>query len=141
MRELNNFFIVRFNPVAPESTKFIADKNGNMPLIGEVFAGKYYSSIVNGTRAQREGIVAGKLYLCTNTAVEVADPATGELREMFNTTVVSEVSAIELIKLKADLGATVRIESKPATENFEEDTPAEEPASKSKSSKTEDMFN
>lgn len=125
MKALNNFFVAKFSKVSPNSDKFRADARGNMPLIGEVFAGKYRSSIINGTRAEMQGIVEGKLYLCTNSEVEVADKVTGELKTMINTTIVSEVSPIELIQLKGQLGDSFHMVSTPTVEAEEVEAEAE----------------
>ena len=47
-------FIAKFQQV--NSIKFDADKNNNMPFIGEVLAGTATGTIINGTMFQREGL-------------------------------------------------------------------------------------
>lgn len=100
-------FIAKFN--VAQGDMFTADKNQNMPWIGQVLAGSYHSSIINGTIAAREGLVANKVYACENEQVELVNETTGQVTKVYNVVVVSEVSLLEYAQLKSALGAAKRI--------------------------------
>jgi hypothetical protein len=89
-------YLAKFQQVT--SDKFTADKNSNMPFIGEVLAGKATGTIYNGTMFQREGLIINKVYLCDNHV----DPA---YPENVQTRVISEVSLLELQPLMTQLGS------------------------------------
>jgi len=96
-------FIAKFQEV--NSTKFESDKNGNMPYIGEVLAGRATGTIINGTMFQREGLITNKAYLCRNVTEEY------EGTDQVRTSVISEVSLLELKPLMDQLGsASLEIE-------------------------------
>jgi len=107
-------FVAKFN--IAQSDPFTADKNGNFPFVGQVLAGAAQSSIVNGTMGTREGIVPNKMYLCENTQVEYANPSTGEVSKIWNTTILSEVSVLEYAQLRTQLGAGRRVAESVETE-------------------------
>lgn len=89
-------FVAKFSATSGEP--FVADKNGNFPMIGEVLAGTAKGSLINGTMFQRAGLQPNKLYACENTV----DP---EYPDNIQTTVISEVSVIEYMQLRTVLGA------------------------------------
>ena len=89
-------FIAKFKQVS--STKFSADKNGNMPFIGEILAGKAKGSIINGTMFLRDGLETNKQYLCQNSTEKY------EGKDQVSTTVISVVSLLELMPLAEQLG-------------------------------------
>lgn len=88
-------FLAKFQQV--NSDKFSADKNGNMPFIGEVLAGKATGTIYNGTMFQRENLLENRVYLCDNHI----DP---EYPDNVQTRIISEVSLLELQPLRTQLG-------------------------------------
>ena len=89
-------FLAKFQQVT--SDKFTADKNNNMPYIGEVIAGKATGTIFNGTMFVREGLEPNKLYLCDN---HIDD----EYPDNVQTTIISAVSLLEVKELRDQLGA------------------------------------
>ncbi len=89
-------FLAKFQQVS--SDKFSADKNNNMPYIGEVIAGKATGTIFNGTMFVREGLETNKLYLCDN---HIDD----EYPDNVQTTIISAVSLLEVKELRDQLGA------------------------------------
>ena len=95
-------FIAKFS--IAQGDKFTADKNGNMPLVGQVLAGSAHSAIINGTIAAREGVNTNRMYLCENEQVTLEGGA-----KVWNTTVLSEVSVLEYAQLRTQLGAGKRI--------------------------------
>lgn len=97
-----NFFAASFSPVSATSEAFSPDKNGNMPFIGTLIAGPASATLINGTIFKRENYKVGQLYLCTN--VESADNPGYD-----NVQIVAELSALELIKAKSELGEPVLI--------------------------------
>lgn len=90
-------FIAKFQEV--NSPKFEADKNGNMPFIGEVLAGQSTGTIINGTMFKRENLIPNKAYLCQNVTEEY------EGVDQVRTSVISEVSLLELQPLMTQLGS------------------------------------
>lgn len=95
-------FVAKFQQTS--GTPFKADKNGNFPYIGTIAAGKATGSIINGTIFEREGLEANALYLCENSV----DP---EYPENVQTTVLSKVSALELVQMRKELGAAVNVQT------------------------------
>jgi len=89
-------FLAKFQQVT--SDKFTADKNNNMPFIGEVIAGKATGTIYNGTMFQREGLEPNKLYLCDNHIDE-------EYPDNVQTRIISAVSLLEVKELRDQLGS------------------------------------
>ena len=92
-------FVAKFQEVT--STKFKADKNQNMPYIGEVLAGTADGTIINGTMFKREGLIPNKAYLCQNVTEDY------EGNPQVSTKVISEVSLLELQPLMTQLGKPV----------------------------------
>jgi len=88
-------FLAKFQQVT--SDKFKADKNTNMPFIGEVIAGTATGTIYNGTMFQRENLQINRVYLCDNHV----DP---DFPENVQTRIISEVSLLELQPLRTQLG-------------------------------------
>jgi len=88
-------FLAKFQQV--NSDKFSADKNGNMPFIGEVLAGKATGTIYNGTMFQRENLLENRVYLCDNHI-------DSEYPDNVQTRIISEVSLLELQPLRTQLG-------------------------------------
>ena len=96
-------FLAKFQQVT--SDKFNSDKNGAMPFIGEVIAGKSKGTIYNGTMFSREQLKINRVYLCDNH-VDKAYP------DNVQTRVIAEVSLLELQPLRTQLGeAVLEIES------------------------------
>jgi len=89
-------FVAKFQQVT--SSKFKADKNGNMPFIGKILAGTARGSVINGTMFQRDGLEPNKAYLCQNEIEEY----NGE--DQITTSVISVVSLLELVPLVNQLG-------------------------------------
>ena len=88
-------FLAKFQQV--NSDKFSADKNGNMPFIGEVLAGKATGTIYNGTMFHRENLLENRVYLCDNHI-------DSEYPDNVQTRIISEVSLLELQPLRTQLG-------------------------------------
>tara|TARA_R110000822_G_scaffold51650_3_gene134231 strand:+ start:1054 stop:1359 length:306 start_codon:yes stop_codon:yes gene_type:complete len=88
-------FLAKFQQV--NSDKFESDKNGNMPFIGEVIAGKATGTIYNGTMFAREGLEPNKVYMCDNH-IDEAYPKNVQTR------IISVVSLLELAELSTQLG-------------------------------------
>jgi len=89
-------FLAKFQSTT--GAPFVADKNGNFPMIGEVLAGSATGSIINGTMFKRDGLQPNKLYACENSI----DP---EYPENVQTNVIAEVSILEYQELRTKLGA------------------------------------
>ena len=109
-------FIAKFNQVNNASGKFEADKNGNLPFIGEVLAGKAKSTLINGTVFPERGFKTNKLYACQNVQREVD----GEIYD--NCEIIAEVSVMDFIELKKELGQAVNLRS---TEEVEKEDSVE----------------
>jgi len=96
-------FLAKFQQV--NSDKFKADKNGNMPFIGEVLAGTATGTIYNGTMFQRENLHENRVYMCQNVIDD-------EYPDNVQTRIISEVSLLELQPLRTQLGeAVLNVES------------------------------
>lgn len=108
---MNNLFIAKFAQVSG-SEHFEADKNGNLPFIGTLLAGKAKGTLINGTIFGREGLKVGQLYLCQNTTQENIDP---DKPALINVEIVSEVSPLDFVAMSKDLGEPVLVRPK-ATE-------------------------
>lgn len=91
-------FLATFEQVTSE--KFIADKNGEMPFIGKVVAGKSKATLFNGTVFKQQQYKPKRAYLCQNEQVTLADG-----RKVWNVDIIAEVSAIEIPALRGELGA------------------------------------
>lgn len=90
-------FVAKFS--ATTGDPFSADKNGNMPFIGEVLAGKAKGTLINGTMFHRAGLQPNKLYACENITEEY------EGKAQIRVQVIAEVSIIEYPQLRTHLGA------------------------------------
>lgn len=90
-------FVAKFSQTS--GAPFAADKNGNMPFIGEVLAGTAKGTIINGTMFHREGLKPNKLYACENVE-EVY-----EGKKQVRVQILSEVSLVEYPELRTILGA------------------------------------
>lgn len=88
-------FIAKFNQTTSEP--FVADKNGQMPFIGEVLAGTATGTIINGTMFHRGELKPNKLYACEN----FTDP---EYPDNIQTKVIGEVGLLEYTELRTKLG-------------------------------------
>lgn len=110
-----NYFLARFTTVT-STEKFKADKNGRLPLIGEVLAGISKGSIFNGTQFLNGKYEEGKtIYVCEN--YESTDPETGEV--YINTRILQAINGFkELADARAELGPARTVRSN------EEATPA-----------------
>lgn len=97
-------FVAKFNQVNADSEKFTADKNGAMPYIGTILAGKAKGSLINGTIFEREDLKTQKMYLCQNEHEDYTNPDTGEITNQIRVVVLSEISPIEFIQVKKELG-------------------------------------
>lgn len=108
-----NFFVAKFATVTPTAdSNFATDKNGRLPVIGTILAGIAVGSIVNGTIFQRENLTEGKMYLCENYRDE-------EYPDYPQTRIISEVSPLELLAMRKDLGEGKLVRAKAS------DAPAE----------------
>ena len=92
-------FVVKFSETTSEP--FIADKNGNMPFIGELLCGKASSTLMNGTMFKRANLVPNKLYACENYTEEY------EGKEQVRLRVISEISLLEYQEVRTKLGKPV----------------------------------
>lgn len=101
----SNFYIM-FNEIILASVNSFnqgtPDKNGKMPVILNVIAGKSPNRLVlSGTVAESIGLVVGKSFLMQVREVE----ADAQYGRQFNHQVLSEVtSALDLIKASKELG-------------------------------------
>lgn len=93
-------FIAKFETVNNSTNKFKADRHGVLPLIGTVIAGHARGTIMNGTMFADRGYEQNKLYACQN--VTVTDDKSGET--YINTEIIGEVSIVEFVQLKKELG-------------------------------------
>ena len=96
-------FLAKFQQV--NSDKFTADKNGMMPYIGTVLAGKATGTIINGTIFEREGLESNQLYACEN--VKVTLERDGVETEVVNVQIIAKVSILDYVTLQKSLGAPV----------------------------------
>lgn len=93
---MNNVFVARFEQVS-NSESFTADKNGNLPFIGTILAGKAKGSLINGTMFDRQGLIAGQMYLCENF-VDAEYPDQQQVR------VLTALTALEFMATRKELG-------------------------------------
>lgn len=96
-----NMFLASFSQVSSNSERFTADKNGNLPYIGNVVAGKSTSFIINGSVFEQQELKPRGMYLCQNVPQEYE----GETYQTVS--IVSEVSAIDIIPMSKQLGKPV----------------------------------
>lgn len=89
-------FIAKFTQVNADSTKFEADKNGNMPFIGELLAGKSRGTLYNGTMFEQNNLKPNTLYVCENIDEEY------EGKPQVRVQIISEISVMEFIALKKE---------------------------------------
>lgn len=90
-------FVAKFSQTT--GAPFTSDKNGNMPFIGDVLAGKAKGTIINGTMFLREGLQPNKIYACENVEEEY------EGKKQVRVNIISEVSLLEYSALRTQLGA------------------------------------
>ena len=90
-------FIAKFNQV--NSDKFKADKNTNMPFIGEIMAGKAKASLINGTMFLRDSLQTETLYACENTY--------NEEYGNYEVKIIAKVGLTEYLELRTKLGEGV----------------------------------
>ena len=91
-------FVAKFN--STNGAPFKADKNGNYPYVGTINAGVARNAIMNGTMFAQQGLQANKLYLCDNVDDTLEDGTA-----VVNVEIISEISAIEFLTFRKDLGA------------------------------------
>lgn len=89
-------FVAKFKQVV--SDKFTADKNSQMPYIGEVLAGTATGTLINGTMFQRNGLEENVLYACENF-IDEDYPSNQQVR------IIGKVSLLEFNALRTQLGA------------------------------------
>jgi hypothetical protein len=89
-------FIAKFTQTT--GNPFTADKNGQMPFIGNVLAGNARGTLMNGTIFNRTGLQANKLYLCDNSV----DP---DYPDNVRVDIICEVSPMEFMDMRAKLGS------------------------------------
>jgi hypothetical protein len=100
-------FVAKFTQTT--GLPFKADKNSNMPYIGEIMSGEASGTLINGTMFQRNGLEAGVLYACENT-VDPLFPTNVRVE------VIGKVSIKEYLELRTLLGAPVsKVAKAPAT--------------------------
>lgn len=105
-------FLAKFSQVSEDSTSFDMDKNGNMPFIGKILAGKAAASIINGTVFLREGLEVNTTYAC------MTEEVTNEDGETFvNVVIIDKVPLRDFLPLSKELGKGVLLrEAKKADE-------------------------
>lgn len=97
-------FLAKFSQVSEESTVFEADKNGNLPYIGKILAGKAAASIINGTIFEREGLEVNTTYAC------MTEETTNDDGETFvNVVIIDKVPLRDFLPLSKELGKGVLI--------------------------------
>ena len=89
-------FIAKFTQVQANSERFEADKNGNMPFIGELLAGKSRGTLINGTMFEQNSLKPNTLYVCENIDEEY------EGKPQVRVQVISEITVMEFIALKKE---------------------------------------
>lgn len=100
-------FIAKFSSTT--GAPFKADKNGVLPLIGDVVAGTSKGTLINGTMFQRNGLQTNTLYACEN----FVDP---EYPDNTQVKVISKVGIVEFLELRAILGEGKTVLDTVATE-------------------------
>lgn len=113
-------FIAKFSVVDNTNGQFSPDKNGNLPLIGDVLAGTARASIVNGTIAQRENIEPNVMYLCDNEHRDYTNPDTGEVSKQIDVKIIAKVSVLEYAALRKELGTGKLVRQVETVENSAE---------------------
>lgn len=106
---MNNVFVARFEQVS-NSESFTADKNGNLPFIGTILAGKAKGSLINGTMFERQGLQSGQIYLCENF-VDAEYPDQQQVR------VLTALTALEFMSTRKELGEGKLIRPSQSTED------------------------
>jgi hypothetical protein len=91
-------FLAKFQQVT--SDKFDSDKNGNLPFIGEVIAGKATGTIYNGTMFQREQLETNTVYACDNYTDD-------DYPDNVQTRIITRVKSDELFPMMNQLGKAV----------------------------------
>lgn len=93
-------FVAKFN--STNGAPFVADRKGNYPYVGTVVAGASRNAIMNGTMFELQGLQPNKLYLCDNVDSTLEDG-----KQVVNVEIISEVSALDFITFRKELGAGV----------------------------------
>lgn len=96
----NIMFLAKFSQVT--SDKFTADKNGEMPFIGELKGGVAKATLFNGTMFKREKFKPGKMYACQNIRVTI-DTEDGP-KEVWNVDILDEVPVLDLKDMLDQVG-------------------------------------
>ena len=91
-------FLAKFQQVS--SDKSDSDKNGNLPFIGEVIAGKATGTIYNGTMFQREQLETNVVYACDNYTDD-------DYPDNVQTRIITRVKSDELFPMMNQLGKGV----------------------------------
>ena len=107
-------FIATFAQV--NSNKFTADKNGEMPFIGKLIAGKSSATLINGSVFKHSNYEPNKLYACQNVTADVT-LADGSVKTVTNCEIICTVSVTELPALVKELGAAHFIAAVAVEEN------------------------
>lgn len=99
-------FVATFTTVNNVNGHFDTDKNGNLPMIGTVRAGKARGTIINGSVFETQGYKANKAYLCQNTPFTAGDGTVYQ-----NTEIIQELSLVDMISASKELGAPQLVEA------------------------------
>ena len=97
-------FVAIFNKVNNKNGKFTEDKNGNLPLIGTIVAGKSHTSLINGSVFEERNLIEGSPYWCTEEKVTVRTK-TGIDAEVWNINVIGNVTPLQAMEMEKVLGA------------------------------------
>lgn len=101
-----NQFVARFNVVDNKNNKFEEDKNGNLPFIGKLMAGRAQSLLVNGSVFKREKYIPGKPYLCQTVETTYVDE-NGETHNGLEVDLMMPLGVRDLMEALEDCGAPV----------------------------------
>ena len=107
-------FVCKFSQTT--GAPFTEDKNGNLPYIGEVLAGKAKATLINGTMFKRESLQLNKLYACENVEEEYVNPDTGETTMQTRVLVLDQISALDYPDYRTKLGKGILDRSEVAEE-------------------------
>lgn len=101
---LSNFVALAqpFSKLNPETGKveLVKDKNGKQSILLNVQAGKSVNrTVVSGTVAEQKGFEIGKFYY-----VEIREKEANDFGRQFNINKLAEISFMDALKAKAELG-------------------------------------